>query len=46
MYLFSQPLVETKKYNNVIHEIYPKSVNPLDNYGEYRKLTRHLEKTR
>ena len=47
MYLFSQPLVETKiEKNKVIHEIYPMSVNPLDNYGEYRKLTEHLEKTR
>ena len=42
MYLFSQPLVEKK----VLHEIYPMSVMPLDNYGEYRKLTGHLEKTR
>jgi hypothetical protein len=47
MYLFSQPLVETISKNNiVVDEIFPKSVNPLDNYGEYRKLTRHLEKTR
>ena len=47
MYLFSQPLVEIKSENNkVIHEIFPKTVMPLDNYGEYRKLTRHLEKTR
>ena len=48
MYLFSQPLVETKseKNNKVIYGIYPMRVKPLDNYGEYRKLTRHLEKTR
>ena len=47
MYLFSQPLVETlSKNNKVIHEIFPMSVMPLDNYGEYRKLTGHLEKTR
>ena len=46
MYLFSQPLVETKEINKVIHDIYPMNVIPLDNYGEYRKLTGHLEKTR
>ena len=47
MYLFSQPLVETiSEKNKVIHEIYPMNVIPLDNYGEYRKLTGHLEKTR
>ena len=47
MYLFSQPLVETiSKSNKVIHEIFPMTVKPLDNYGEYRKLTGHLEKTR
>jgi hypothetical protein len=45
MYLFSQPLVVSKN-NNVIHDIFPMSVFPLDNYGEYRKLTEHLEKTR
>jgi hypothetical protein len=47
MYLFSQPLVEKIcKNNKVIHEISPIIVIPLDNYGEYRKLTGHLEKTR
>ena len=46
MYLFSQPLVETKTINNANHQIYPKRVVPLDNYGEYRKLTGYLEKTR
>jgi hypothetical protein len=47
MYLFSQPLVEkiTDKKKG-IDKIFPKSVMPLDNYGEYRKLTGHLEKTR
>ena len=44
MYLFSQPLVDkiTDKKKG-IDEIFPKSVMPLDNYGEYRKLTGHLE---
>jgi hypothetical protein len=47
MYLFSQPLVETITINNRdIPEIFPRSIIPLDNYGEYRKLTGHLEKTR
>jgi hypothetical protein len=47
MYLFSQPLVDTySEKNKVIHEIFPKRVRPLDNYGEYRKLTGYLEKTR
>jgi hypothetical protein len=45
MYLFSQPLVETIN-NKVNNDIFPMSVNPLDNYGEYRKLTGYLEKTR
>jgi hypothetical protein len=42
MYLFSQPLVKTKSKNK---KILPMRVIPLDNYGEYRKLTGHLEKT-
>jgi hypothetical protein len=46
LYLFSQPLVEKICKNKVIHEISPIIVIPLDNYGEYRKLTGHLEKTR
>jgi hypothetical protein len=47
LYFFSQPLVEKKSdKNKFIHEIYPISVIPLDNYGEYRELTGHLEKTR
>jgi hypothetical protein len=45
MYLFSQPLVETRIIQKVVHEVYPKSVTALDNYGEYRKLTGYLEKT-
>ena len=45
MYLFSQPLVERKVVGYVTHDIYPKNVTPLDNYGEYRKLTGYLEKS-
>ncbi len=45
MYLFSQPLIEKKVINKVVYEIYPKNVTPLDNYGEYRKLTGYLEKS-
>ena len=36
MYLFSQPLIEKKTIDRVVHEIYPMNVVPLDNYGEYR----------
>ena len=36
MYLFSQPLIERKVIKNVVNEIYPMNVEPLDNYGEYR----------
>ena len=45
MYLFSQPLVETRVIQKVVHEIFPMSVTALDNYGEYRKLTGYLEKS-
>ena len=44
MYLFSQPLIERKVLNRLVHEIYPINVEPLDNYGEYRQLTGYLEK--
>ena len=36
MYLFSQPLIEKKTIDKVVHDIYPMNVEPLDNYGEYR----------
>jgi len=42
MYLYSQPLVQIREINKVL-KIYPINVNPLDNYGEYRKLTEYLE---
>jgi hypothetical protein len=44
MYLYSQPLVQIREINKVL-KIFPINVNPLDNYGEYRKLTEYLEKT-
>jgi hypothetical protein len=45
IYLFSQPLVERKVIRNVVHEIYPIMVSPIDHYGEYRNLTKYLEKS-
>jgi hypothetical protein len=43
--MFSQPLVKCKVIDEIVQDIDPMTVTPLDNYGEYLQLTRALDKS-